>query len=133
MSFSDIFNPGGVILENRVKHLRKVLNLSQKDFGDVLGLRPNTISSIETGKNTLTEQNKKMHCGAFQINENRLQNGTGEMYRKPPEIDELTRVVNEIVKSEDVFAKRFLIAYWNLSKENRTVISDFIDKLANNK
>lgn len=119
-------------MENRVKHLRKVLNLSQKDFGDVLGLRPNTISSIETGKNTLTEQNLKMICGAFQINENWLRNGTGEMYRKPPEIDELTRVVNEIVKSDDVFAKRFLIAYWNLSKENRTVISDFIDKLANN-
>ncbi|BCJ95327.1 hypothetical protein acsn021_28960 [Anaerocolumna cellulosilytica] len=117
-------------MEKRVKLIRKSLNLSQKKFGDRLGLKPNSISSIETGKNTLTDQNIKMICSTFQINEDWLRTGNGEMYTKHLEIDnELSIVINEIVKSNDKFVKQFLNAYWSLSKENRTVISDFIDKL----
>lgn len=115
---------------NRVKLIRNSLNLSQKDFGNTLGLKANTISSIETGKNILTEQNIKMICSTFQISETWLRTGNGNMFAETSEIDDFSKIISDIVKSDDEFVKRFLLTYWSLSKENRTIISKFMDMLA---
>lgn len=40
-------------VNNRVKELRKKLNLSQESFGEKLGMKKSSISAIEKGTNTL--------------------------------------------------------------------------------
>ncbi len=63
---------------DRIKYLRKTkLGKTQKDFGDCLGLMPNSISDIESGKNNPTKQTIKAICREFAINEDWLVNGTG--------------------------------------------------------
>ncbi|ETI96892.1 MAG: Toxin-antitoxin system, antitoxin component, Xre family, partial [Intestinibacter bartlettii DORA_8_9] len=39
----------------KVKKIRKYFNLSQKDFGEKIGLKANSVSNIENNINTLTE------------------------------------------------------------------------------
>ena len=42
---------------DRIKRLRKeILDKTQKEFGEHIGLKPNSVSDIESGKNNLTEQ-----------------------------------------------------------------------------
>lgn len=63
---------------DRIKYLRKTkLRKTQKNFGDCLGLMPNSISDIESGKNNPTKQTIKAICREFAINEDWLVNGTG--------------------------------------------------------
>ncbi len=63
---------------DRIKYLRKTkLSKTQKDFGDHIGLKPNSISDIESGKNNPTQQTIKAICREFSVNEDWLLNGTG--------------------------------------------------------
>ena len=43
---------GDVILNNRIKYLRKVLNLTQQEFGERIGIKRDNVSFIEGGRNT---------------------------------------------------------------------------------
>ncbi len=43
---------GNVILNNRIKYLRKVLNLTQQEFGKRIGIKRNSVALIEGGRNT---------------------------------------------------------------------------------
>lgn len=63
----------------RIKYLRKdYLNKTQKDFGSQIGIKPNSVSDIESGKNNPTEQTIKAICREFGINEDWLR------YEKEP-------------------------------------------------
>ena len=42
----------------RLKYLRKTLKMTQKDFGEKIGLKANTVSDIENGKYNLKEAYK---------------------------------------------------------------------------
>ena len=47
-------------INERIKSLRATLGKSQKDFGASIGIKPNSVSDIETGKNNVTEQNTSL-------------------------------------------------------------------------
>ncbi|MCI8770014.1 MAG: helix-turn-helix transcriptional regulator [Lachnospiraceae bacterium] len=64
----------------QIRYLRKeILNKTQKEFGIQIGLKPNSVSDIESGKNKPTKQTIKSICREFNINEEWLRTGTGEM------------------------------------------------------
>lgn len=67
-------------MNERIKTLRKTLNLTLEQFGERVGVTKMTISRIENGKNNVTEQMCKSICREFNIREDWLRNGTGEMF-----------------------------------------------------
>lgn len=67
-------------MNNRVRELRKTLNLSQKEFAERIGLKQNAISYMEKSGATVTEQNIKTICSQFSVNENWLRTGSGRMF-----------------------------------------------------
>lgn len=69
-------------MNTRIRELRKALGLNQKDFAQKIGLRQNSISCMEKGVSTVTEQNIKTICSQFNVNENWLRTGSGEMFFK---------------------------------------------------
>jgi len=66
-------------MNTRIKELRKVLNLSQKEFGSAIGLR-SSISEIENKKAPITERTIIAICNIFNVNEEWLRSGNGEMF-----------------------------------------------------
>lgn len=54
--------------------------MSQEDFGDKIGLTKTAISYIESGKRGVTESNIKLICTTYNIREDWLKNGNGEMF-----------------------------------------------------
>lgn len=66
-------------MNERIKLLRKELNLSQELFADRLGLTKNYISLVENGNRNLSEQSQKILCSLYNVNEEWLKSGTGEM------------------------------------------------------
>lgn len=80
LSIIDIIAVEVMLMNARIRELRKALNLSQKDFGKNIGLTQNTISYMEKTGATVTEQNIKTICSQFNVNENWLRTGSGKMF-----------------------------------------------------
>lgn len=106
-------------MNHRVKEIRKALGLSGEEFGQVLGITRGAVSNIENGNRKLTEQTIRLICREFNVNEDWLRTGTGEMFNEtsPDEIiaDVLGRVLN---KNTDPFIKKIV-----------TVLLTMVDKM----
>ena len=75
-------------MNERLKELRKTLKLTQKEFGEKIGVTNFTISDIEKGKLSLTERNLNLICERFNVNKEWLKNGTGGMFLPDLPVDE---------------------------------------------
>lgn len=67
-------------MNERFKNLRIELNFSQEYIGNKLGVTKSTISRLEKGINKFTERMITSICREFNVNEEWLRNGTGEMF-----------------------------------------------------
>ncbi|HWT74078.1 MAG TPA: helix-turn-helix transcriptional regulator [Mobilitalea sp.] len=114
-------------MNTRVRILRKQLNISQEAFGAKLGVTGAGISKIESGQRNLTEQMIILICKEFNINENWLRYGKGEMFRKitPSGMDQLTDYYQL-----DELDIRIIQEYVKLDSKQRKVIKEYIMKVA---
>lgn len=108
-------------MKERIKELRKVLKLSQKEFSKRINVGYSTLAMFETGQRNIKDIHIKSICLEFGVNENWLRTGEGEMFNEIDTLDELlkksdaTELEIEIIK-----------AYLNLDKNlRRKLISDF--------
>lgn len=67
-------------LGERIKELRKTLNLTQQEFCIRIGLKRNSISLVESGKRNISEQAILSICREFNVNKKWLDTGEGEMF-----------------------------------------------------
>nr|WP_315409871.1 helix-turn-helix transcriptional regulator [uncultured Selenomonas sp.] len=65
-------------INSRIRSIRKDLRISQKDFGAKIGLGQGAVSFMEQNGNTVIEQNIRLICETFGINEAWLRTGEGE-------------------------------------------------------
>ena len=107
-------------MNSRLKEIRLKLRLSQKKFGDKMFLSQDQISLLENGKRNITDRTLNDICRTFNVNEEWLKYGHGEMFIDP---------VANIDASEDVreLVKKIL----SLSEEDRRTIEDLISKKEN--
>lgn len=67
-------------MNHRLTELRKSLNLSMEKFGSRIGITRSAISKMESGSSGLSEQTILSICREFNVNEEWLRNGSGEMF-----------------------------------------------------
>ncbi|GHU36816.1 hypothetical protein FACS1894172_19920 [Spirochaetia bacterium] len=108
-------------MQNNLVTLRKFLRLNQGEFAEKLGLKNSTISALELGKNPLTEQNIKLICLTFSVNEMWLRDGTGEMFKSeklPLEHDLLENYRQLPAELQDMSLKysRDMVAAYRISQ-----------------
>ena len=118
----------------RIKYIRKELHLTLEKFGERIGLKKNSLSQLENGKNSVTEQVIKAISREFNVNEEWLRNGTGEMFNVPE--DEIASILSEILENpETEFYKmllQFAHTYAELSPASQQVINEYTKKLLAN-
>lgn len=111
----------------RVREARKKLGFTLEKFGERIGLKKNTMSAIETGRNSLTDANIKAICREFSISEEWLRTGSGNM-RIPVENEAAAAVSDLVEKSNPLYdnIKGIMVAYQKLDGPSREVIDQFI-------
>ena len=72
-------------IKQRIKELRKQLRYNQKDFGKKIGIGQAGVSWIEQDGNTVTDQNIRIICDAFNVSERWLRTGEGPQQRETRE------------------------------------------------
>ncbi len=124
-------------MNNRIKQLRKDLGLTQEKFGEKLGLKKNSISQIENGINSLTEQLLLSVCREFNVSEKWLRTGEGEMFIPVPEEDEVAAYVEDLLADNGEnelynLIKSIMRTYNELSPKSQEVLRDASKKLVEN-
>ena len=94
---------------NRVRELRKTIGLTLEKFAEPLGVKKAAISNIENNTRGLTDQMILSICREYNVNEDWLRTGDGEMFVKIDRESELMRWAGSVLGSvDDSFKKRFV-------------------------
>jgi len=109
----------------RVKEVRKSLNLTLEKFGGKLGVGKTAISKIEKGENNLTEANIKAICREFNVDYIWLTTGEGEMFVDSD--DDFLEKIDRIMANEEDFRKKLFKALINASEEDILSLEKWID------
>ena len=70
----------GDIVNERIRQLRKELKLNQTEFGKRLGIKQTTVAGYETGGRAPIDAVVSLICREFNVNEEWLRTGNGEMF-----------------------------------------------------
>ena len=67
-------------INKRIKNLRKTLNMTQVSFSQVIALSSGYLAGIETEKRRVNNRLIKLICSSFNVNEQWLRSGEGNMF-----------------------------------------------------
>ncbi len=97
-------------MKERLKKIRRTLGLTQQEFANKIGIKRNSYANYEIGRNTPIDAIILSICREFNVNENWLRTGEGEMFNPAPasELDALA-------------------AKYNLSDGARIMIEEFVE------
>lgn len=118
-------------INQRIKKLRKVLDLTQQEFAERIGSVQNTITGYETGRRGPSNQVVTLICREFGVNEAWLRTGDGEMFIKRTANDEISAFVDLALCDEPGNIRyRFLSALAAMSEEELQAATRFALALA---
>lgn len=113
---------------DRVRILRKELGLSQRSFGEKLGIKVSSVSTIENGVNKLTEMMAKAICRTFNVDYLWLTEGADvDMFTAFPET-----IIDEVAEQFDLNKddRALIETYLEASHEERKAVQNFFQTFA---
>lgn len=121
-------------MKDRIKKIRKELDLTQQKFADRLGVKRNTVGQWECGINAITDQVITSVCREFNVNEHWLRDGTGEMFIKQTRDEQIAAFIGDMLKDEkESFKRRLISALANLDESDWGVLERLVDSMQKEK
>lgn len=119
-------------IHERIKELRKKhLKMSQTAFGERLGVSRSVINNIELNVLARPEQKLSLYkliCSEFNVSEDWLLNGTGEMFTS--EEAEYSTMIDQIMTGENEFAKNIFKTFSSFDLEDWEALERIIKKIS---
>lgn len=117
-------------MNERLKQLRKVLDLTQQEFADKIGSKRNTIAKYETNTNVPSAAVISLICREFNVNEEWLRTGNGNMFVEKTRDEQIAAFVGDILKDEeDSFKRRLISGLAALDENGWNVLEEFLDSI----
>lgn len=117
-------------ISERIKAIRKFYDKTQQDFADSLGLKQNTIATYEMGRLAPSDRTIADICRVYNVNEQWLRTGEGEMFLDLGPDAQLEKIFDQIQLSGDDTIRAIIRTYWGLSDQDKAVIRRVILELA---
>lgn len=67
-------------MNERLKEIRKSMNMNQTEFANLLGVGQSTLAMMEVSKRDISDRHIKTICAICKVNETWLRTGDGEMF-----------------------------------------------------
>lgn len=114
------------IINKRFIELRKSLNLTQREIGNIIGLSNSGISSIESGQRNVTDKHIKLLVSSLNVNESWLRTGEGDMF-----VENDNAILSLLQKEYNLPANQLAIieTFLSISENQRAAISEFAAEL----
>lgn len=124
-------------MNERIRLLRKELGLNQSDFGNKIGVKQGTVAGYESGARTPLDAVISSICREFDVNEEWLRTGEGEMFEQMTEQQKLLKYTGMLLKDKDSAIvnaiQSFIITYEQLDDTSKATLEkiaqQFIDNL----
>lgn len=118
----------------RIKDVRTAIGLNQTEFGLKIGLKQAAIGLYENNQRNISDRTISDICREFNINEEWLRTGEGEMFNEILEEDEMAKYVESLLYdtgSNSVYnlIKSVMRTYNKLDVKSQEVIRNSIDLL----
>ena len=110
----------------RLKKLRKTLDLTQQEFADKIGIKRNTMAQYEIGRNEPIDAVIISICREFNLSENWLRTGEGEMFNSSD--DEYIAMIDRIMAGENEFAKNIFKTFAMFDDADWNALNKMIEK-----
>lgn len=95
-------------MNERIKQIRSQHGLTQKEFGESLGVSRDTIANFESGRAEPKDTFVKLLCSTYKINEAWLRTGAGQLNNTSNDDAKIAAFVGSIMHEESGFKKRFI-------------------------
>lgn len=113
-------------LNERIKCLRNKLNLKQEDFGNKINLTKFAISNYENGRTGIPDRVISDICREFEVNEDWLRDGDGEMFEQLTDQEKLMKYTALLLKGKDsaivAAIQALIITYEQLDDVSKAVL-----------
>lgn len=113
----------------RIKELRKALGLTQKEFGERIGIKSNTVATYEIGRNNPIDAVISLICREFNVNETWLRTGEGEMFLQKTREEEIAALMHDLRGGPD-FRRKFISALSRMTEDEWTILEKMVLELA---
>ena len=124
------------MLKERLKKIRKTLDITQQEFADRIGIKRNSYANYEIGRNIPIDAIILSICREFNVNEDWLRTGAGgdeNMFVKLSEDEELAMYTQMLLDStDDVVAgmiKETIVIYEKLDNDSKQALKNVARKL----
>lgn len=110
-------------LKERLKQLRAALKLNQKDFSQKINVGYSTLAMFETGQRIPKDIHIAQICQAFNVNEEWLRNGTGDMF-----VESDSTIVSQLSSEYglDAFEKAMINGFLKMKPEQRAMLKEWV-------
>ena len=115
-------------MNSRIKEIRNFLGLTQKEFSESIKMSRSNLAGIENGSVNLNKRNIELICEVYNVNENWLKTGEGEMFIDLTEDDELSLLIGEFLAENDEYKKKIIKTMLSLPDEDWFLIKKIIEK-----
>ncbi len=121
-------------MKDRLKKIRKELDLTQQAFADRLGIARGNIAAYEVGKNALSDSVIALICKTDfegrKINEDWLRNGNGEMFIEQTRDEQIEAFIGSMMADEeDSFKRRLISGLCKMDEQGWTVLENLLDSI----
>lgn len=110
----------------RIREVRNTLGLTLEKFGEKIGMKKNSVSQLENGKNSVTEQVVKAICREYNVDYMWLTTGDGEMFIDTD--DDFIERIDRIMAGEDEARKSLFKFMLELSDEDIAALDRLMKK-----
>ncbi len=89
-------------MNSRMKQIRLYFNLSQVEFGKKIGIESRShISGLENGSRNITDRIINDICREFNVREEWLRNGIGDMFEKMTKEEMVASILGKVFNNND--------------------------------
>ena len=124
-------------MNDRLKKLRRTLDLTQQEFADKISVKRNTVATYEMGRSLPSDAAVSLICREFNVNEEWLRTGKGDIFKVIPEEDEVAVYVSDLLESngENDFYNiiiEVMKTYNELDEKSKKVLTAYSKQLVKN-
>lgn len=113
-------------INERIRKLRRHLDLTQKEFATQIGTTQNSLTGYERGRRNPSGSVINNICKTFNVNEAWLREGIGDMFTPAIISDEISALVDRTLQGvPDNIRQRFLTALAVLSDDDLEAVERF--------
>lgn len=117
-------------MNDRIKKIRKSLDLTQQAFAEKIGTTANVLTNYERGRRNPSASVINNICKTFNVNEEWLRTGQGEMFIEISRDEQIASFIGSIqMNVEDSFKKRFISMLASLDESDWEVLEKMALKL----